>query len=463
MTCLEDFSDYMPANGAPQAFMAAPIVEQGVVIGVLVAQLSIDEIDNIVTGSRRWQHEGFGSTGEAYLVGPDFLVRSSPRMFYENRDVYFEQLQGGQTSKEDIDDIRRYGTPVLQQKVDTRASRAALGGVEGTGEVLGYRGIPTLASWGPLRISGVKWALIVKVDSSEAFAPVRHLERDLMIVGGLALVVVLVTGAWLSRSLLGPLGELTAGVRRFASGDHNAHVPVRTRDEIGQLCAAFNGMVDEISEKNRVIESKNRENEELLLNVLPAPIANRLRGGEKGIADGFAEVTVAFADLVGFTAMSSAMPPAEVVTLLNSLFSRFDEAAHELGIEKIKTVGDAYMAVCGLPVAVPDHAARMVRMAIRMVHITREHALENRVSMKLRVGINSGPVVAGVIGKSKYIYDLWGDTVNLASRMESAGVPDMIQVTRPVYEKLKGLFIFESRGEIEVKGKGNVEAWVLKM
>jgi class 3 adenylate cyclase len=121
------------------------------------------------------------------------------------------------------------------------------------------------------------------------------------------------------------------------------------------------------------------------------------------------------------------------------------------------------MAVCGLPLSVPDHAARMVRMAIRMVHITREHAMEHKVSMKLRVGINSGPVVAGVIGKSKYIYDLWGDTVNLASRMESGGLPDMIQVTRPVYEKLKDQFVFEPRGEIEVKGKGSVEAWLLKM
>ncbi|MBY0317962.1 MAG: HAMP domain-containing protein [Reyranella sp.] len=463
MTCLEDFADYMPADGAPQAFMAAPVIDQGVVIGVLVAQLSINEIDDIVTSGRRWRHEGFGDTGEAYLVGPDFLVRSSPRMFFENRDVYFEELKGGQTTPQDIEDIRRYGTPVLQQKADTQGTRAALGGVEGTGEILGYRGIPTLASWGPVRIPGVNWALIVKLDASEAFAPVRRLERDLLIVGGVALIVVLVTGAWLSRSLLGPLRELTAGVRRFAAGDYNAHVPVRTGDEIGQLCSAFNGMVDEISEKNVLIESKNRENEELLLNVLPAPIANRLRGGEKGIADGFAEVTVAFADLVGFTAMSSEMPPAEVVELLNGLFSRFDEAARELGIEKIKTVGDAYMAVCGLPVSVPDHAARMVRMAIRMVHITREHALEYQVSMKLRVGINSGPVVAGVIGKSKYIYDLWGDTVNLASRMESGGVPDMIQVTRPVYEALKGQFTFEPRGEIEVKGKGNVEAWLLKM
>jgi class 3 adenylate cyclase len=157
------------------------------------------------------------------------------------------------------------------------------------------------------------------------------------------------------------------------------------------------------------------------------------------------------------------MPPQGVVALLNGLFSRFDQAAQELGIEKIKTVGDAYMAVCGLPHPVDNHAERMVRMAIRMVHICREHALEHRVPFRLRIGINSGPVVAGVIGKSKYIYDLWGDTVNLASRMETAGLPDSIQVTRTVYDLLKDRFAFEPRGAIEIKGKGEVEAWVLRV
>ena len=162
--------------------------------------------------------------------------------------------------------------------------------------------------------------------------------------------------------------------------------------------------------------------------------------------------------------MSSDMPPAEVVTLLNGLFSRFDEAARELGIEKIKTVGDAYMAVCGLPVQVPDHAERMVRMAIRMVHITREHAMEHHVSMKLRVGINSGPVVAGVIGKSKYIYDLWGDTVNLASRMELGGVPDIDPGDARRSTRSSRTSSCSSRAAtIEVKGKGSVEAWLLKM
>jgi class 3 adenylate cyclase len=461
--CLEDFASYAPSGGAPIAFMGAPVIDQGVVIGVLIAQLSNEEIDNVVTGGRHWRQEGFGDTGEAYLVGPDYLVRSGPRTFYEDREHYFAELRSVGASDEEIAAIQRYRTPVLHQRVDTQASRAAIAGVEGTGEIIGYRGVPTLASWGPLDIPGVRWALVAKIDAAEAFAPVVQLRWDLLVVGGLALLVVAATAAWLSRALLRPLGELTAGVKRFAAGDYGARVPVRTGDEIGQLCSAFNGMVEDLSDKNVVIESKSRENEQLLLNVLPAPIANRLRGGEARIADGFAEVTVAFADLVGFTELTSDMPPHDVVTLLNGLFTRFDDAARDLGIEKIKTLGDAYMAVCGLPDPVANHAERMVRMAIRMVHITREHAMEHKTSMRLRVGVNTGPVVAGVIGKSKYIYDLWGDTVNLASRMESGGLPDSIQVTRPVYEQLKEQFAFEARGTIEVKGKGKVEAWLLRL
>ena len=462
-TCLEDFAPYLPADGEPTAFLSAPVIDQGVVIGVLVADLSIESIDRVVTGNRRWRQEGFGETGEANVVGPDFLLRAGGRLFHEDRDRYFAQLQAMGGSPEEIAAIKRYGSPVLHQRLETQATRAALAGTEGTGHVIGNFGKPTLASWGPLDIAGVRWGLVAKIEMDEAFAPVRRLERDLTIVGGLTLVAVVALGGWLSRSLMGPLLDLTAGARRFAAGDANVHVAARSRDEIGQLCLAFNGMVDDISAKSALIEAKNRENEALLLNVLPGPIANRLRGGEQRIADGFANVSVLFSDLVGFTALSSEMPPQDLVALLNGLFTRFDQAAQELGIEKIKTVGDAYMAVCGLPHIVDDHAERMVRMAIRMVHITREHAMEHNVSMKLRVGINSGPVVAGVIGKSKYIYDLWGDTVNLASRMESTGVPGAIQVTRPVYEALKDKFVFEPRGAIEVKGKGLVEAWLLKL
>jgi len=217
-----------------------------------------------------------------------------------------------------------------------------------------------------------------------------------------------------------------------------------------------------LREKTELIEQKNRENEALLLNILPGEIANRLKGGESEIADNFSDVTVLFGDIVGFTVLSSKKSPAEVVEMLNGLFRRFDEAATELGIEKIKTIGDCYMAVCGLPNRRLDHGERMARMALRMIEATEKYGRAKGFSLQMRVGLNTGPVVAGVIGTSKFIYDLWGDTVNLASRMESTGVPGQIQVTRSVHERLKDSFAFESRGVIQVKGKGEIETWFLQ-
>ena len=210
------------------------------------------------------------------------------------------------------------------------------------------------------------------------------------------------------------------------------------------------------------VDRLRRENERLLLNILPAPIAERLKAGDEHIADKFADVTVLFADIVGFTPLSAGMPAQEVVELLDALFTRFDQAAQEQGIEKIKTIGDAYMAVCGLPEPCDDHAERALGMAVRMLEIVREFGAERGTPLSVRIGVNSGPVVAGIIGRSKFIYDLWGDTVNVASRMESHGAANTIQVTRAVYERLQDRYPFEARGTVEVKGKGAIETWLLK-
>jgi class 3 adenylate cyclase len=265
----------------------------------------------------------------------------------------------------------------------------------------------------------------------------------------------------MTRQILRPVNALLEAARKVASGDLTAQVEWKWKDELGMLSDTFNSMTKSIRSKTELIEQKNRENEALLLNILPGEIAVRLKEGEHEIADGFADVTVLFGDIVGFTALSSQISAAEVVDMLNGLFSRFDQVASELGIEKIKTIGDCYMAVCGLPKPCSDHADRMARMALRMAEATRQYAQEKGLDLQLRIGINSGPVVAGVIGATKFIYDLWGDTVNLASRMESTGVPGGIQVTRSVYERLKESFEFESRGTIQVKGKGETDVWLL--
>ena len=174
-------------------------------------------------------------------------------------------------------------------------------------------------------------------------------------------------------------------------------------------------------------------------------------------------VSVLFADLVGFSMLSRKTEPQEMVTLLNEVFSHFDRLVERHGLEKIKTIGDSYMLVGGLPLPRADHAAAVAEMALDMIEDVARINEQSQRQISIRIGINTGPVVAGVIGRKKFTYDLWGDTVNLASRMESGGLPDSIQVTRPVYEKLKDQFVFEPRGEIEVKGKGSVEAWLLRL
>jgi adenylate cyclase len=191
---------------------------------------------------------------------------------------------------------------------------------------------------------------------------------------------------------------------------------------------------------------------------LPAEIAERLKFDPSHIADGFAEVTILFADVVGFTDLSARLSPAEVVAMLNRLFTAFDDLAEKHGLEKIKTIGDAYMVVGGLPEARVDHAEAVVAMALDMRDAVASVASEMGYALKVRIGANTGPVVAGVIGKKKFAYDLWGDAVNTASRMESHGVAGEIRVTASTYEKVKGAFEVESRGTITVKGKGEVAA-----
>jgi len=204
---------------------------------------------------------------------------------------------------------------------------------------------------------------------------------------------------------------------------------------------------------------EHERSERLLLNILPRPIADRLKRGEGVIADRFSEATVMFADIVGFTSMSAAMAPEDVVEILDDVFSAFDRLADARGLEKIKTIGDAYMVAGGIPGASEDHCGLVVDLALAML---REcEGGQGCEAMQLRVGMDTGPVVAGVIGRRKFIYDLWGDTVNIASRMESQGVPGRIQVTERVVEQLDGRFRFESRGTVEIKGRGPMPTWLL--
>jgi class 3 adenylate cyclase len=228
-----------------------------------------------------------------------------------------------------------------------------------------------------------------------------------------------------------------------------------------RLNGELNQRLLQLDQAYSMLNAERDRAERLLLNVLPEAIANRLKLGQATIADSFAEVTVLFADIVDFTSLSARISAEQLVQMLNQVFSAFDQLAEKHGLEKIKTIGDAYMIVSGLNGANPNRAEAVAEMALDMQTELRRMSEITGIDLKVRIGMDTGPVVAGVIGTKKFIYDLWGDTVNTASRMESQGLAGRIQVTQRLYERLMGKYQFEERGVIQVKGKGEMTAYLL--
>jgi adenylate cyclase len=319
------------------------------------------------------------------------------------------------------------------------------------------------------RCLGVLGVDILDTDMRTALSAARGLAIKISVAMiAIALLVSIIMGTLLTRSVI----ALSDTVKRFNEKDFSARTVDLPRDEIGQLAANFNTMAetiqvhseqleDLVKQRTRELIEEKHTSERLLLNVLPLPIADRLKNGESLIVDRFDSVSVLFADIVGFTALSSRTTPEKLVTMLNDVFSAFDKLAEKHGLEKIKTIGDAYMVVAGIPQPIADHAIAISHMAIDMLAAIAEYSTRTRSDLSIRIGIHSGSVVAGVIGQKKFIYDLWGDTVNTASRMESAGLPGRIHVSEVTQLAIRDEFELEERGAIEIKGKGLMTTFLL--
>ena len=236
------------------------------------------------------------------------------------------------------------------------------------------------------------------------------------------------------------------------------------RDEQGRLLYsnAILRDISELKEAQRALQQEKEKSERLLLNILPECISVRLKDNASIIADGIASSTILFSDIVGFTAMSETLSPEQLVALLSTIFTEFDNLVDAYELEKIKTIGDAYVIASGVPVAREDHAEAIADLALEMISVINRLNSDLGIPLGIRIGVNSGPVIAGVIGKKKFAYDLWGDSVNTAARMESHGIPGEIQITASTYNMLKGKYVCEERGIIEVKGKGPMKTYLLK-
>jgi adenylate cyclase len=272
---------------------------------------------------------------------------------------------------------------------------------------------------------------------------------------------------WFAAFVLVFLLTGVAGELFFTNADFPIWFPstMLALNIVGAGAIAFTLLASFAKQRNEALAALRAEQERsdlLLMNILPSAIADRLKSAHQTIADHFDAASILFADVVDFTPFAQRLAPAEVVGILDQLFSHFDTLVERHGLEKIKTIGDAYMAAAGVPDPSPDHARRAALLALDMREAIATSAVGDGSGLELRIGINSGPVVAGVIGSKRFLYDLWGDAVNTASRMESQSTPGEIQITRATYELLKDEFTCRRRGRIEVKGKGQMETWYLE-
>lgn len=333
-------------------------------------------------------------------------------------------------------------------------------------------------AWFPNEL-GNDYILIIRHD---AFSIQQQLYlyvlRIIAIVLLISALITLVTMCVVQSVVIVPILRLRdslmeASIALQQEGIHpESHLMVVDRqDELGEVITAFNesflrnyGEINRRQQAEAEAQIEREKAERLLLNILPAPIAEDLKQGRRTICDNFAEVTVLFADIVGFTTLSTRISPDRLVALLNQIFSTFDDLSDRYGLEKIKTIGDNYMVAGGLPIPRPDHAEAIAEMALEMQAAIGkpEFQIAEMEPLSLRIGINTGPVIAGVIGSKKFIYDLWGDTVNTASRMESHSLPGCIQVTETTYQLLQPKYLFEKRGTLSVKGKGEMVTYWLK-
>ena len=319
---------------------------------------------------------------------------------------------------------------------------------------------------------GIDLSIFVVIRELDFIQKIRHVARINIILIFVFITVFIVLGLITAKVISRPIQRLSQATKALAEGEFNRKVEIKGIAEVETLSAAFNQMGDRlklsfetleerVSERTAELENEKEKSEKLLLNILPKAIADRLKVDRRAIAEHYSEVTILFADIVGFTPLSAKLSPIDLVNLLNQIFSAFDELALHYDLEKIKTIGDAYMVVGGLPIPRDDHAEAIADMALAMQRVVSQFDVEGFDSFQIRIGINTGPVVSGVIGLKKFVYDLWGDAVNVASRMESSGLPGQIQVTQTTYEKLQHCYELEERGIISVKGKGEMTTYWL--
>jgi len=432
-----DFAAYPPSLGVPAAWGVTPVAVDGTIVGALAVELPVDSINQVMTGGGDWESSGLGKTGETYIVGAeDNLMRSASRDLIEHPDDYERLAIAAGTPPEAARQAVETQNTLLVQPVRTSAVSDAAEGQTGTTLAIGYLGSETIAAYAPLDLNGLDWVIVAEIDSSEAFAPVDVFTRNLVLSSAIIVLVVSLLSLIIAGVIVRPLRRLRDAARRIAAGEQGVQVDAGTSDELADVGSAFNDMSRSLQVKALLLEEQQAENERLLLSLMPEPLVKKYKEGAQTIVLDHQEVSVLFADIVGFEAFSRGMPSEEALEKLNEIIRAFDDAADKYGVERVRTTRSGYLASCGLTIPRVDNARRMVDFAMELERIAERYGGKHGAALSIRAGIDTGTVTSGLVGQAHIAYDLWGDAVNLAFQLQGTNRDSGIFLTQQVVDRM---------------------------
>lgn len=456
---IEDYALYMPSAFAPQMFTAVPVIADGQIIAVLVAQIDVSTLNSLLTDDNGWSLTGQGDSGEVQLVGEDHLMRSQSRFMATEPATFLAQIQANGTPTPVVDRIRAVGTTIMYLRVRNDAIDLALRNQTGVAQSTDTRGINSVFAYGPVEVAGLRWGILAKQDVAEAFAPLTRLNRDLLVAGSTAAILLTFLALGCAGLFMRPLRRVITGMQAMISGGSREPLPVHGTDEFAELAIGYNAMAATIRQRDNQVATAEARSNALLGNLYPAGLADRMRSGAELTAETVANVTVVVMWMDGLDALAADRTATEMSEVMNALLDVVIAAASSHGVEPVRSLGETQIAVCGLSTPCLDHATRALAWSQSAALAVQRLGADWAPGVNLRFGMASGEVDVLLLKRGHAAYDIWGRTLAVARRIAVDTEPGVVRVSESTYELLTDVQGFEPASPITAPVLGTFKIW----
>jgi class 3 adenylate cyclase len=456
---IEDYTAYTPSAFLPQMFAAVPIIADGQTIGVFVAQIDIRALNNLLTDNNGWRLTGQGETGEVLLIGEDRLLRSQSRFMIESPDKLLAQVQAYGLPASIANQVRALGTTILYMPDRSQAIEQSFRNRTGLARYVDYRGVEVISAYGPIEVAGLRWAITSKQDVAEALAPAIRLKRDLLVAAAVAAIALTFLALACAGLFMRPLRRVVAGIEAVSGGAVTTRIKIRGNDEFAELARGYNGMADAIEHRDKLLAKAEEKKGDLLRGMYPAGLAERMRSGAEVTAETVSNVTVAVALIDGLEMLAADRSAADLRSILNALLDVLNSTATSQGVEPVRSLGESYVAVCGLSSPRLDHAARTLAWA-RVATLALQRLGHEWVKfVSLRFGLASGEIDVLLVGRAHAAYDIWGRTLSVARCIVQEAEPGCVILSDSTYALLTEVDGFKPCPPIETQALGIIRTW----